>query len=634
MTNDIRPSKVVLTHGSGSIIDLQDGKSGLVMNPDYWHRYEIIKEKRLAKLLKVRYFRSPKGGWVTTSDGPRPAGVLYRRFPFLWYCPKCRRLQNSDTCMWCKEGDEKIPTIPPRLVAACEGGHLQDFPWKRWIGCDNENHVIELRPSTGESDIEICCPKCMVEKKPTEKNKSPGRKGLSGALGTLPSKCYGHRPWIGDDKANEACNRNLKGLMRGGSNVYFPMTASSILIPEYSYKIYQKIIYTDDLDLIKQLYDMVGEENPTFQEILQKKIEGYSPYYSGECPEYTMDDFKVAFMNHCKEKVSDNIKLKEWDTFKDPAAPPNEGDEYEFATEKIQIQSNPFISKYFDKVVIIKRLTEVMTLYGFTRINPPDSTITKNSGEEKDKKAFSTIRENNESKWNEIFEEMTNGDGARKRGYQGLTEIDKQTGQPNAKDKRDWLPAMKNRGEGIFFIFNKQRLNKWEKNPVWNKNVKQITNNGVQVLNIMKGVDFSNRTLLIHTFSHLLAKQIAKECGYQLASIRERLYCSTTDDTYGVLLYTSTADSQGSLGGLISQAQDLEVLKEHILTITESAKYCSQDPLCGMHNPELTRKPWGASCHSCTHIPETSCEALMNRFLDRHTISGNMREKKGYFEEA
>jgi len=102
---------------------------------------------------------------------------------------------------------------------------------------------------------------------------------------------------------------------------------------------------------------------------------------------------------------------------------------------------------------------------------------------------------------------------------------------------------------------------------------------------------------------------------------------------YGILLYTSAADSQGSLGGLISQAQDLDLLSNHIRNMKESAHICSQDPLCSEHNPESTGKPWGASCHSCTNVPETSCERLMNQFLDRHTVVGDKGEKIGYFDD-
>ena len=45
---------------------------------------------------------------------------------------------------------------------------------------------------------------------------------------------------------------------------------------------------------------------------------------------------------------------------------------------------------------------------------------------------------------------------------------------------------------------------------------------------------------------------MALECGYNAASIRERIY--STNDTLamaGILLYTAAADSDGTLGGLV-----------------------------------------------------------------------------------
>jgi len=633
MEDKIRPSKVTFTHGAGSIIDLSEGRSGLVMSPDYWHSYDTILERRLAEILDVRYFRAPKEGWVFTDNDWRKSGVLIRKFPYYWYCPKCRRLQNRDFCQWCSNGQEKVPTIPPRLVAACEGGHIQDFPWKSWIGCDNKNHVIEIHPSQGESDLEIRCPTCMKGKKSIKDNKIPGKRSLAGALGRLNLKCFGQRPWIGDNVAKEECERNLYGLMRGGSNTYFPLTMSSILIPRYCWRIYQKIINGQDLLLMKRMYDMFGknENDQRFKDVLNKCIDNYRPYYIDiDNADYTTDDFETAFLYHCKDEPSNNIKLDEWNAFRDPGTPPKKGDELEFHPEKIDIRNYAFLTKYFDKIVAVKRLTEVIALYGFTRINPPERGLNYSDREKKDP-ALSSIREKDEKKWDEILNEMIDGDGALRRGYQGLVEINPSTNQPKPREKRDWLPAVKNKGEGIFFMFNIDRLKKWENNDYWKKWTKTIIDNGVQTLNIMQGFDFSPRGLLIHSFSHLIAKQIAKECGYQLASLRERLYCSSNDKTYGTLIYTSTPDSQGSLGGLVSQAEDLELLSEHIRSVIDNARSCSQDPLCGLNNPDITRKPWGAACHSCIHVPETSCESLMNRFLDRHTIHSDGIKKIGYF---
>jgi len=631
MKDQIRPSKAIMTHAAGSIMDLKEGKSGLIMSPDYWRRYDIIHERRLAELLQVRYFRSPKNGDVLTEEGWKKAGILYRRFPYFWYCPKCRRLQNTVNCQWCRDNDEKIPTVPPRLISACKGGHLQDFPWRAWVGCNNQNHIIEIHPSTGESDLEVRCPKCMSEKTPTDKNPHPGVRNLSGALGKSKLKCFGHRPWIGDDEANEDCERILHGLMRGGSNTHFPLIMSSILIPKYCWRIYQKIISGQDLDFVKRIFDMYGEDDNRFKDVLSRAIEAYRPLYiDTENPDYTIEEFETAFLYHCKDKPSANIKLDEWNAFRDPSSPPKRGDEFEFHPEKIDIGGKTFLTQFFDKIIAIKRLTEIIALYGFTRIHPPEGSI-QYSNEDKKNRAKSHIREIDDVKWEIIFNEMINGDGAHRRGYHGLVEINEATGQPTSPERRDWLPGIKNKGEGIFFVFNHERLKKWESDSYWNQWTRNIVDNGVNVLNIMQGFEFRPRGLLIHSFSHLLAKQIAKECGYQLASLRERLYCSQKDDTYGALIYTSTPDSQGSLGGLISQAEDLDILSEHLRSVIDSARFCSQDPLCGLNDPESTGKAWGAACHSCTHIPETSCESLMNRFLDRQTISGDGMKKKGYF---
>jgi hypothetical protein len=55
--------------------------------------------------------------------------------------------------------------------------------------------------------------------------------------------------------------------------------------------------------------------------------------------------------------------------------------------------------------------------------------------------------------------------------------------------------------------------------------------------------------VLMHTFSHLLIKQMAMSSGYSSAAIRERIYFG--DNMSGILLYTGSAEKEGSLGGLV-----------------------------------------------------------------------------------
>lgn len=130
------------------------------------------------------------------------------------------------------------------------------------------------------------------------------------------------------------------------------------------------------------------------------------------------------------------------------------------------------------------------------------------------------------------------------------------------------------------------------------------------------------RYLLVHTFSHLLLRQVALECGYSSASIRERLYVGTPDrPTAGVLLSTAASDSKGTLGGLVAlgEARFLGWLLDRAL---EDAQTGSSDPLCAGRVPEaLSDQLYAAACHACLFAAETSCEAG-NRWLHRGVLVG------------
>ena len=55
---------------------------------------------------------------------------------------------------------------------------------------------------------------------------------------------------------------------------------------------------------------------------------------------------------------------------------------------------------------------------------------------------------------------------------------------------------------------------------------------------------------MLHSFAHLLITAVSLECGYPASSIRERIY-ALPGIGYGVLLFTGTSDSEGTLGGLV-----------------------------------------------------------------------------------
>jgi len=86
-----------------------------------------------------------------------------------------------------------------------------------------------------------------------------------------------------------------------------------------------------------------------------------------------------------------------------------------------------------------------------------------------------------------------------------------------------------------------------------------------------------------------------------------------------VLLYTGTADSEGTLGGLIQVGRRIH---EHIKNALKLGELCSNDPVCAQHQPQSTHEHrflHGAACHGCLLIAETSCEQ-QNDFLDRALV--------------
>lgn len=186
---------------------------------------------------------------------------------------------------------------------------------------------------------------------------------------------------------------------------------------------------------------------------------------------------------------------------------------------------------------------------------------------------------------------------------------------------KPWFPAVELTGEGIFIRFNKDRVTRW-------RNV-----NSSRYRRMMKAMEdskfvldsFSETYVMLHTFAHLFIREISNICGYSAASIREKIYCEIDDKNEvkmcGVLIYVSSSDSDSSLGGLISIADNEDIFEEIMDSMLERASWCSGDPLCISSMKQGYKNLNYAACHDCTLLPETSCERF-NCFLDRASIVG------------
>jgi len=198
-----------------------------------------------------------------------------------------------------------------------------------------------------------------------------------------------------------------------------------------------------------------------------------------------------------------------------------------------------------------------------------------------------------------------------------------------------WLPAVVVRGEGVFFEFNERCMNKWATNEEIITRIKHLSDNYNKERQ-KRGKGKRNITpqfVLIHTFAHLVINQFSYECGYGSSALRERIYCnleSPNEVMNGVLVYTASGDSEGSLGGLVRQGKPGN-LESIVYNAIENARWCSSDPICIDSKGQGPSSCNLAACHNCALLPETCCEES-NLLLDRATIIGTLDNPSiGYF---
>ena len=235
----------------------------------------------------------------------------------------------------------------------------------------------------------------------------------------------------------------------------------------------------------------------------------------------------------------------------------------------------------FSKICLIKKLRETRVLAGFTRLLP-------------------------------------SGDDA-------AAEL-----QPLALDSSlNWLPATVVRGEGIFIEFKESKIVEFCSQASVIERI-NILSEQYNIRRHQRGSEthlVMPKFVLLHTLAHMLINQLSFDCGYGSAALRERIYCDSEDDSnsmQGILIYTASGDSEGTLGGLVRQGEP-DRFPKIIMRGAERARWCSSDPVCidsmgqGIENSNL------AACHGCMLLPETSCEEG-NRMLDRALLVGKPKE--------
>lgn len=565
----IRPSQIIYQSGPGAIVELLS-QSVIVKSADQWQTSRAPQEKdaRITSFLKVDHVR-------ILNENPDKQKIKAVAFPKWKICPKCHSMTEFDntTCYYCaqKDAEDLQELYASRFVLACEEGHISDFPYEEW--------VHRKKPCSEQS------------KNPRLVLKTRGKSGSlsdlhviclhcnhSESLGRImhPEEretyslfdCKGERPWI-SPTANKKCGCKMKTTLRGASNVYSPAVMSFLQVPLTASSSDFDILYLveKDKENFANAYAGMGEKGIE----MACSFKNIPLSFTSLIKRYLDGEVTLE-----ESTTYESIKKQEWNTLTQDTI-----DIDRFISHKVEMA--PVLLPYFDGIYKVDSVPEVQVLKEFTRLDYIDR----------------------------------------------FTDDEVKTQPVVITSDPQWLPAVRNYGEGIFFKFNIEKLQQWEQSEQVSKAIIEAYNTSRKEFK-KEPLDILPRQILLHTFSHALLQELAAYCGYTTTSLKERIYAG--EDMYGLFIYTASGDSEGSLGGLTNLAY-ADKLLPIVIRALEKMSYCSSDPICSDGEFEYHTTANGAACHACAFVSETSCE-WGNLLLDRRTIINiNPNEQDGYFEQ-
>lgn len=598
----LRPSQMLHTFGVGSIVDLPN-IAAMIMGLDDWNvaNTREIGEERLLAAVKNRLGDQVQGlkappmpqesfDSISPFDEEGKIGVPVAAFPRWLRCPYCNLLAKVSSGLFelktdpfrpdraryvhanCQKPGQSPTAVPARFLVSCSRGHLDDFPWMMFVHsgppCDAPQLRLEEYGVSGTaSEIWVKCTNCNAKK--------PMSKAFGEEAEKNMPQCRGRRPHLRDFE-EDGCEERMRALLLGASNSWFSINLSSLSIPKAGGRLAQQVeeywhllSAATTFDAFKAVRDALSKAG---------QLPGLTDFTDAEI--WAAVEERNSQSSDNDEEMAADLKGPEWSVFSNPADAPM-GSDFRLRAEDIPRG----FEGYFSNVVLADRLREVRALVGFMRIESP-------------------------------------GD------YADTGEVPVELVAPLSRKPPTWVPASETRGEGLFIQFREEAVQAWESFPAIIKRSNRFLEAHRQ-WRTKRNLDPPEagfpgiRYVLLHSFAHALMRQLALECGYTAASIRERIYsASPTSENgpmAGVLLYTAAPDSEGTLGGLVSLG-DPRTLGRHLEQSLWQMRLCSSDPLCAERNPDPEgRMLHAAACHACLFAAETSCERG-NKYLDRSVL--------------
>lgn len=604
----VRPSQLLWTYGPGALVDLPN-LSVVTSGIDVWEKdrcHPVIENRLLVAVqnalgAQVESLRMPpmvKTESIDPFSAEASVGVPVRPFPRWLRCVKCGMLSTYDSnlfalkenryraeatrfvhkdCMGSRKDQsaKDADAVPARFLLACKNGHLDDFPWQWFVhsgssDCKGTLRFFESGASLQTENLWVKCDACGVARNMAHAFGQLGKENLPG--------CRGRHPHL--DQFEPDCDAEPRAVLLGATNSWFPVSLSALAIPQAKDGLAQ---------VVKDGWKFLGNLNsfelvaPTVDVL---KTAGLLPGIDQYSAEAIWTGIEAHRSGDVESVIEADIKGPEWRVLTDPV-PVN--DYPHFLSEAVAVPQG-FQGK-IARVLLLKRLREVNALLGFTRVEAPDDS---------------------------------GGGGA------GPIQA------PLSRAKPDWVPANQVHGEGIFIQFDEQSIAVWEQGA-------DVQAANARLRGGHKGWRNSRRLcppedgypgaryVMLHTLAHMVIRELALECGYNAASIRERIYAEVNQagNQCGFIIYTAAADSDGTLGGLVELGKP-ENLERLLVQALRRGRICSSDPLCAEHDPQKDRSLHAAACHACSFVAETSCERA-NRYLDRAMVVPTFENAKAAF---
>jgi hypothetical protein len=393
----------------------------------------------------------------------------------------------------------------------------------------------------------------------------------------------------------QGCSRPIRGSLRSASNVYFGVVRSAIYLPRTTEIVPEELLSILDNPAVRKLIGLLVQTGESIEPSLlrENQRESLEPFSDAQIEEavkeLTTADLKPDSGEEFSVDESQEVAFR-----RDEHRVLRSG----MREDQLSVRIAPLdeyddaLTPFLETVLLIDRLRETRVLTGFNRIYP------ERGADDEDR----------------------------------LKQLWRTAPEPHYR----WLPAYRVFGEGIFIELNLDRLSAWEVGGAPAARARSVEHRygAARQDRHLRDRNLSPRFLLVHTFAHLLINQLTFECGYSTAALRERLYISDSDiaPMAGVLIYTATGDSEGTMGGLVRMGKP-GYLEPAILVALEEAKWCSADPVCMESGTNWGQGPDScnlAACHNCALVPETACEEF-NRFLDRGVVVGTIEDRRAGF---